>query len=87
MQRSKEYFNKTLFDVSVIIVRYSFIGYLILLEMISFKVTNMSESTDLLHNEKLFYCPLQIPTVIDITYKMSFFIHNIMNNNIIHFNY
>lgn len=87
MQRSKEYFNKTLFDVSVIIVRYSFIGYLILLEMISFKVTNMSESTDLLHNEKLLYCPLQIPTVIDITYKMSFFIHNIMNNNIIHFNY
>lgn len=87
MQRSKEYFNKTLFDVSVIIVRYSFIGYLILLEMISFKVTNMSESTDLLHNEKLLYCPLQIPTVIDITYKMSFFIHNIMNNKIIHFNY
>lgn len=87
MQRSKEYFNKTLCDVSVIIVRYSFIGYLILLEMISFKVTNMSESTDLLHNEKLLYCPLKIPTVIDITYKMSFFIHNIMNNNIIHFNY
>lgn len=87
MQRSKEYFNKTLCDVSVIIVRYSLIGYLILLEMISFKVTNMSESTDLLHNEKLLYCPLKIPTVIDITYKMSFFIHNIMNNNIIHFNY
>lgn len=87
MQRSKEYFNKTLCDVSVIIVRYSFIGYLILLEMISFKVTTMSESTDLLHNEKLLYCPLKIPTVIDITYKMSFFIHNIMNNNIIHFNY
>lgn len=87
MQRSKEYFNKTLCDVSVIIVRYSFIGYLILLEMISFKVTNMSESTDLLHNEKLLYSPLKIPTVIDITYKMSFFIHNIMNNNIIHFNY
>lgn len=76
MQRSKEYFNKTLCDVSVIIVRYSFIGYLILLEMISFKVTNMSESTDLLHNEKLLYCLLKIPTVIDITYKMSFFIHN-----------
>lgn len=74
-------------DVSVIIVRYSFIGYLILLEMISFKVTNMSESTDLLHIEKLLYCPLQIPTVIDITYKISFFIHNTMNNNIIHFNY
>lgn len=87
MQRSKEYFNKTLCDVSVIIVRYSFIGYLILLEMISFKVTTMSESTYLLHNEKLLYCPLKIPTVIDITYKMSFFIHNIMNNNIIHFNY
>lgn len=87
MQRSKEYFNKTLCDVSVIIVRYSFIGYLILPEMISFKVTTMSESTDLLHNEKLLYCPLKIPTVIDITYKMSFFIHNIMNNNIIHFNY
>lgn len=87
MQRSKEYFNKTLCDVSVIIVRYSFIGYLILLEMISLKVTSMSESTDLLHNEKLLYCPLKIPTVIDITYKMSFFIHNIMNNNIIHFNY
>lgn len=76
-------------DVFVIIVRYSFIVYLIMLEMIliSFKVTITSESTDLLHNEKLLYCLLQIPTVIDITYKMSFFIHNIMNNNIIHFNY
>lgn len=75
-------------DVFVIIVRYSFIVYLIMLEMIliSFKVTITSESTDLLHNEKLLYCPLQIPTVIDITYKISFFIHNTMNNNIIHFN-
>lgn len=76
-------------DVFVIIVRYSFIVYLIILEMIliSFKVTITSESTDLLHNEKLLYCPLQIPTVIDITYKISFFIHNTMNNNILHFNY
>lgn len=48
-------------DVFVIIVRYSFIVYLIMLEMIliSFKVTITSESTDLLHNEKLLYCPLQ----------------------------
>lgn len=76
-------------DVFVIIVRYSFIVYLIMLEMIliSFKVTITPESTDLLPNEKLLYCPLQIPTVIDITYKISFFIHNTMNNNIIHFNY
>lgn len=48
-----------------------------------FKVTITSESKDLLHNEKLLYCPLQIPTVIDITYKISFFIHNTMNNSII----
>lgn len=85
MQRSKQYFNKMLCDVFVIIVRYSFIVYLIMLEMIliSFKVTITSESKDLLHNEKLLYCPLQIPTVIDITYKISFFIHNTMNNSII----
>lgn len=69
MQRSKEYFNKTLCYVSVIIVRYSFIGYLILLEMIliSFNVKNMSECTDLLCNEKSLYCSLKIPKVLDKT--------------------
>lgn len=74
-------------DVFVIIVRYFFIGYLILFEMISFKVINMLEFIDLLYNEKLLYCLLKIFIVIDIIYKMFFFIYNIMNKNIIYFNY
>lgn len=47
-------------DVFVIIVRYFFIVYLIMFEMIliSFKVIIMLEFIDLLFNEKLFYCLL-----------------------------
>lgn len=53
--------------VFVIIVRYFFIGYLILFEMIliSFNVKNMLEFIDLLCNEKLFYCLLKIFKVLD----------------------
>lgn len=35
--------------------------------LISLNVKNMSESTDLLCNEKSLYCSLKIPTVIDKT--------------------
>lgn len=54
-------------DVFVIIVRYFFICYLILFEMIliSLNVKNMLEFIDLLCNEKLFYCLLKIFIVID----------------------